>query len=58
VWFFFAAPVPASTARKTGCHLITETMSRRHQATRQGSVVDVRSAESVDGDGDDDAATP
>lgn len=31
VWFFFASPVPASTARKMGCHLVTETMSRRHQ---------------------------
>jgi superfamily II DNA or RNA helicase len=31
VWFFFAAPVAASTARRMGCHLITETMSRRHQ---------------------------
>ena len=30
-WFFFAAPVPASVARAMGCHLITETMSRRHQ---------------------------
>jgi hypothetical protein len=31
VWFFFSAPVAASTARKMGCYLITETMSRRHQ---------------------------
>jgi len=31
VWFFFSAPVPASAARRMGCHLITETMSRRHQ---------------------------
>jgi len=31
VWFFFAAPVFASAARKLGCHLITETMSRRHE---------------------------
>jgi hypothetical protein len=31
VWFFFSAPVAASVARKMGCHLITETMSRRHQ---------------------------
>jgi hypothetical protein len=31
VWFFFSSPVPATTARKMGCHLITETMSRRHQ---------------------------
>ena len=30
-WVFFAAPVPASSARKVGCYLITETMSRRHQ---------------------------
>jgi len=31
VWFFFASPVPASVARKMGCYLITETMTRRHQ---------------------------
>jgi superfamily II DNA or RNA helicase len=31
VWFFFAAPVPASVARKMGCYLITETMARRHE---------------------------
>jgi len=31
VWFFFSAPVPAASARKMGCYLITETMSRRHQ---------------------------
>ena len=31
VWFFFAAPVAAATARRMGCSLITETMSRRHQ---------------------------
>jgi hypothetical protein len=30
-WFFFASPVPAVTARKLGCFLITETMARRHQ---------------------------
>ena len=30
-WFFFTAPVPASTARTMGSYLITETMSRRHQ---------------------------
>jgi superfamily II DNA or RNA helicase len=31
VWFFFAAPVSASAARKMGCYLITETMARRHE---------------------------
>jgi superfamily II DNA or RNA helicase len=31
VWFFFATPVLASSARRLGCHLITETMSRRHE---------------------------
>src|SRR5438477_12743744 len=31
VWFFFSAPVAASVARKMGCYLITETMSRRHE---------------------------
>jgi len=30
-WFFFAAPIPAATARKLGSFLITETMARRHQ---------------------------
>jgi superfamily II DNA or RNA helicase len=30
VWFFFKAPVSASSARKLGCYLITETMARRH----------------------------
>ena len=29
-WFFFAEPVPARIARSIGCHLLTETMSRRH----------------------------
>jgi hypothetical protein len=27
-WFFFSGPVAASTARKMGCHLLTETMAR------------------------------
>lgn len=31
VWFFFTEPVQAAVARKMGCYLITETMSRRHQ---------------------------
>jgi len=31
VWFFFEAPVAASTARKMGCHLITEAMASRHE---------------------------
>jgi hypothetical protein len=31
VWFFFSAPVPASTARAMGCYLLTETLSRRHE---------------------------
>ena len=31
VWVFFQSPVPASTARKMGCFLITETMPRRHE---------------------------
>jgi superfamily II DNA or RNA helicase len=30
-WFFFGSPVAASLARKMGCSLLTETMSRRHQ---------------------------
>ena len=31
VWFFFAAPVAANVARRMGCYLLTETMSRRHE---------------------------
>ncbi len=31
VWFFFATPVAAGTARKMGCHLLTETMASRHE---------------------------
>lgn len=31
VWFFFSEPVPAVTARKMGCHLITMTMAARHE---------------------------
>ena len=31
VWIFFSEAVPASTARKLGCYLLTETMTRRHQ---------------------------
>lgn len=30
-WLFFSSPVSAAVARKLGCFLITETMSRRHQ---------------------------
>jgi len=30
-WFFFESPVSANTARRLGCCLITETMSRRHE---------------------------
>lgn len=30
-WFFFTAPVHANIARRMGCYLITETMSRRHE---------------------------
>ena len=33
VWFFFAAPLAAATARRMGCYLVTETMGRRHQLT-------------------------
>jgi hypothetical protein len=31
VWFFFSEPVPASIARKMGCHVVTATMSARHE---------------------------
>lgn len=30
-WLFFSAPVPASTARAMGCHLLTRTLARRHE---------------------------
>lgn len=30
-WFFFDAPMQAAAARRFGCALLTETMSRRHQ---------------------------
>ena len=35
VWFFFSSPVTASSARKMGCYLITETMSRRHELSME-----------------------
>src|SRR5256885_585800 len=35
VWFFFSSPVPAAAARKMGCYLITETMSRRHELSME-----------------------
>ena len=35
VWFFFTSPVAAGAARKMGCHLITETMSRRHELSME-----------------------
>ncbi len=31
IWIFFSNPVLASTARKLGCYLLTETMSLHHQ---------------------------
>jgi hypothetical protein len=31
VWFFFTSPVASSAARRMGCHLITQTMTRRHE---------------------------
>jgi superfamily II DNA or RNA helicase len=34
-WFFFSAPVPAATARRMGCFLITETMARRHELSME-----------------------
>jgi superfamily II DNA or RNA helicase len=35
VWFFFSVPVAAAAARKMGCYLITETMTRRHQLSME-----------------------
>src|SRR5438093_1160214 len=34
-WFFFTAPVRANVARRMGCYLITETMSRRHELSME-----------------------
>jgi superfamily II DNA or RNA helicase len=34
-WFFFATPVSANVARRMGCFLITETMTRRHQLSME-----------------------
>jgi hypothetical protein len=34
-WFFFAAPVTASAARKMACYLVTETMAHRHQLSME-----------------------
>jgi superfamily II DNA or RNA helicase len=34
-WFFFAAPVTASAARKMACFLRTETMAQRHQLSME-----------------------
>jgi len=31
VWLFFSAPLAVATARRLGCHLLTETMAARHQ---------------------------
>ena len=31
VWIFFDRPIPAATARKLGCAMLTRTMERRHQ---------------------------
>jgi superfamily II DNA or RNA helicase len=31
VWFFFKEPIPAVIARRMGCYLITETMTRHHE---------------------------
>lgn len=30
-WVFFGSPVPANVARRMGCYLLTETMSRHHE---------------------------
>ncbi len=31
IWIFFDRPIPAITARKLGCVILTQTMERRHQ---------------------------
>jgi hypothetical protein len=35
IWFFFSEPVAAATARKMGCHLITETMASHHELSME-----------------------
>jgi superfamily II DNA or RNA helicase len=35
VWFFFSEPVSAAIARKVGCHVITETMTSRHELSME-----------------------
>ena len=34
-WIFFSDPVPATVARKMGCHLITQTMTRHHELSME-----------------------
>jgi superfamily II DNA or RNA helicase len=34
-WFFFSGPVSANVARRMGCYLITETMTRRHELSME-----------------------
>jgi hypothetical protein len=34
-WFLFTAPISANVARRMGCYLITETMSRRHELSME-----------------------
>lgn len=34
-WFFFAAPISANIARRMGCYLLTETMTRRHELSME-----------------------
>ncbi len=34
-WFFFTTPISANVARRIGCYLITETMSRRHELSME-----------------------
>jgi superfamily II DNA or RNA helicase len=34
-WLFFAAPISANIARRVGCYLLTETMTRRHELSME-----------------------
>lgn len=34
-WLFFSSPIPATSARKMGCFLITRTMERRHELSME-----------------------
>jgi len=52
VWFFFTEPVLASTARRMGCYLITETMARRHELSLESYDLGVRPRRALEASAD------